>query len=219
MKRLLLGATLALAAGAANAELPLFAAKCGADLNVDTNTNGQVYVNGKVASLINRSDGQITARSGGAYIDITPQGAEAPRVTFTAKDKSTGVCEILSFKAPEYGAEAGGHGHHRSSASERAGQGEFDATGSVGCAQHEGQPLRQCSMGVARDGGGTAVVVVTRPDGRKRFIFFERGKPTSADTSQADGYGEFRTARGGDLSMVFVGEERYEIPDAVVFGG
>lgn len=219
MKRVLLGAAIVFATGAANAELPLFAAKCGAGLNVDTSTEGQVYVNGKVASLINRPDGQITARSGGAYIDITPQGGEPPRVTFTAKDKSTGVCEILSFKAPEYGADSGGHGHHRSSAAERAGQGDFDATGSVGCAEHDGQPLRQCRMGVARDGGGTAVVVVTRPDGRKRFIFFERGEPISADTSQADGYGEFSTARGGDLSLVFVGEERYEIPDAAVFGG
>lgn len=47
-------------------------------------------MNGKVANLINRPDGQITAQSGGVYIDITPQGSQPPRVTYTAKNKSTG---------------------------------------------------------------------------------------------------------------------------------
>ena len=61
--------------------------------------------------------------------------------------------------------------------------------------------------------------MVTRPDRRKRTIFFEDGNAVSADTSQADGYGEFRASRDGDISMVSVGEERYEIPDAVPFGG
>ena len=219
MKRLLLAAVATLVAGVANAGVPLFAARCPAGLNVDTNLEGKVYVNGKVASLINRPDGQITARSEGAYIDITPQGDEPPLVTYTARDKSTGVCEILSFKAPDGGGSTRQGGGYAPSSAERAGKGDFDATGPVGCAQHENQPLRQCQMGVAREGGGTATVVVTLPDGRKRFIFFERGKPVSADTSQADGYGEFRTARGGDLNMIFVGQERYEIPDAVVFGG
>jgi len=219
MNRLLLGAAIVFAAGTANADLPLFAAKCGADLNVDTNTNGQVYMNGKVASLINRPDGQITARSAGVYVDITPQGDEPPRVTYTARDKSVGGCEILSFKAPERSPAAGGHAHHGSSAVDRAARGQFDATGPVDCAQHRGQPLRQCEMGVAREGGGSAVVVITRPDGLKRTIFFEHGTAVSADTSQADGYGELRASRDGDLSTIFVGEERYEIPDAVLFGG
>ncbi|MGH7891070.1 MAG: hypothetical protein ACREN0_02220, partial [Thermodesulfobacteriota bacterium] len=69
----------------------------------------------------------------------------------------------------------------------RAGQGKFDATGKIPCAQSKGQPMSQCPYGVARDGGGTATVAVTLPDGRKRFIFFEKGKAVSADLSQADG--------------------------------
>ena len=55
--------------------------------------------------------------------------------------------------------------------------------------------MAQCEMGVARDGGGTATVVVTRPDGRKRFIFFEKGKAVSADLSQADGNMNFRATK------------------------
>ena len=45
------------------------------------------------------------------------------------------------------------------------------------------------------------------------------GTPIGADTSEADGYGEFRAMKEGDLNIIRVGEERYEIPDAAVLGG
>jgi hypothetical protein len=101
----------------------------------------------------------------------------------------------------------------------RAGQGKFDANGEVPCAQYVGQPMMQCKFGVARAGGGYATVVITKPDGRTRAIFFRMGKPIGADTSQADGYPEFRAAKESDLHMIRIGNERYEIPDAVVLGG
>lgn len=101
----------------------------------------------------------------------------------------------------------------------RAGQGQFDATGPLPCAQEAGQPMGQCQFGVARAGGGYATVVIKKPDGRSRAIFFRMGIPVGADTSQADGYPEFRAARQGDLNLIRVGSERYEIPDAVVLGG
>ncbi len=100
----------------------------------------------------------------------------------------------------------------------RAGQGTFDATGRIPCAQSVGQPTMQCGFGVARAGGGYATVVVKRPDGRSRAIFFRMGRPIGADTSEADP-GEFRAEREGDLNLIRVGAERYEIPDAVVLGG
>ena len=59
----------------------------------------------------------------------------------------------------------------------RAGQGDLDATGRIPCAQSTGQPMTQCDFGVARAGGGYATVVITRPDGRTRAIFFRRGIP------------------------------------------
>jgi hypothetical protein len=104
-------------------------------------------------------------------------------------------------------------------ASRRAGMGQFDATGKVPCAQAKGQPTVPCDFGVARAGGGTATVVITRPDGRKRVIFFDKGKANSADTSQADGYGKFTARKQADLYFIQVGDERYEIPEAAVFGG
>lgn len=220
MKRILLVVAASFIATTASAEMPLFAAKCGPNLNVDSNTKGQVYVNGKVAKLIERPDGQITAQSAGAYVDITPQGAEPPRVTYTAKDKSTGACEILSFKAPGGGgALNGGGGDQRESASERAGQGRFDAHGPIACAQQPGQPMGQCQAAIARDPGGTATIKITRPDGRTRFIFFEKGEAIGADLSQADGSQHFRATKRDDVYTIEAGEERYEILDLHVHGG
>ena len=101
----------------------------------------------------------------------------------------------------------------------RAGQGKFDATGTVPCAQRAGQPTTQCKFGVARAGGGYATVFITKPDGRTRAIFFRMGIPVGADTSQADGYGRFKAGKESDLHLIRVGDERHEIPDAVVLGG
>jgi hypothetical protein len=216
-KRLLLAAIAALATGTASAEIPLFAAKCGAGITTDSNSKGQVYINGKVAKVIMRPDGQISANSAGVWVDITPQGGSAPRITFTAKDKSTGECEVLSFKAPGGGAH--GSAPSRGDSSERAGRGDFDAHAPVKCAQGKGAPMVQCNAAVAREGGGTATVVVTRPDGRKRFIFFEKGKAVSADLSQADGSQHFHATKKGDLYLIEAGHERYELIEALVYGG
>ena len=101
----------------------------------------------------------------------------------------------------------------------RAGQGVFDATSRVPCAQGVGAPMTRCVMGVARDVGGSATVVVTKPDGNNRILFFTDGTFVSADTSQAGGGFDSSTKREGDLTRITVDDERYEVPDAVIFGG
>ncbi len=218
IKRLMLAAVAAFVTGAASAEVPLFAAKCGAGITTDSNSKGQVYINGKVAKVTKRPDGQISAHSAGVWVDITPHGEGMPRVTYTAKDKSTGACEVVSFTPPGGGAH-GSSAPSRGDSSEQAGRGDFDANGPVKCAQGAGAPMVQCNAAVAREGGGTATVAITRPDGRKRFIFFEKGKAVGADLSQADGNMTFRATKEADLYMIRAGDERYEIPEAVVFGG
>jgi hypothetical protein len=104
-------------------------------------------------------------------------------------------------------------------ASARAGQGRFNAAGKIPCAQHKGQPMGACDFGVARAGGGTAAVAVMRPDGRKRVIFFKAGRAVSANLSQADGNLGFSATQEADLFMIKAGNERYEIPEAVIRGG
>ncbi len=101
----------------------------------------------------------------------------------------------------------------------RAGQGQFDATGPLPCAFAAGQPMGQCEFGVARAGGGYATVVIKKPDGRTRAIFFRMGRPIGADVSESEGRLDFQATKDGDLHRIRVGSERYEIPDAVVLGG
>jgi hypothetical protein len=101
----------------------------------------------------------------------------------------------------------------------RAGQGTFDATGQVPCALSPGQPMMPCEFGVARAGGGYATVVITKPDGAARPIYFRMGIPIGAGTSEAGGSPAFRATKESDLNVIRIGDERYEIPDAVVLGG
>ncbi len=114
---------------------------------------------------------------------------------------------------------AGGNAAALEQATQRASEGRFNATGEIPCAQAKAQPMRPCAFGVARAGGGTAVVVVTLPDGRKRFLFFEKGRASSTDLSQADGDTSLKVNKQEDLYRIDAGRERYEIPEAVVFGG
>ena len=94
----------------------------------------------------------------------------------------------------------------------------YHASGEIPCAMDDGQSMVRCPFGVKREGNGTGMVVVTKPDGRTRAIFFEKGRATGYDKSEADP-GEFSASREGDTSIIRIGPERYEIFDAVIFGG
>jgi hypothetical protein len=95
---------------------------------------------------------------------------------------------------------------------------DFHATGIITCSVTKGQPAGTCKFGVKREGNGTAMVRITRTDGRPRVIFFENGNATGYDQSQAES-GRFVAKKEADLNIIQIGDERYEIPDAVVFGG
>lgn len=94
----------------------------------------------------------------------------------------------------------------------------YHATGSIPCAMAPAQPMGSCTFGVIRRGGGSGSVTVTAPDGRVRTIVFEAGTARRAEGAPA-GAEAFRASKAGDLNRVEIGDERYEIPDAVVFGG
>lgn len=100
----------------------------------------------------------------------------------------------------------------------RAGQGVFEETGFVSCAQTRDAPMSQCSFSVARDPGGNATIVVTRPDGRDRALFFMDAEFLGADTSEADGYHDSSAQLVGGIFRISVGPERYEILSALVLG-
>lgn len=96
----------------------------------------------------------------------------------------------------------------------------FTATGLTGCRLSRGAPMQTCEFGVIREGNGAATVMMFRPGaGIMRVIFFQGGRPTSFDRSQADSGKQMTVTRDADTSIVVIGDERYEIPDAVIFGG
>jgi hypothetical protein len=95
---------------------------------------------------------------------------------------------------------------------------DFHATGQIPCSMGKGQPTGACAFGVKREGNGSAMVTITKVDGAKRVIFFKKGRAIGSDQSQADS-GEFRAKKEGDLNIIHIGDERYDIPDAVVLGG
>jgi heat shock protein HslJ len=101
----------------------------------------------------------------------------------------------------------------------RAGQGDFDASGELPCRLGADQPLGRCAFQVARAGGGYATVVISLPGGRERTVYFRMGQAIGNAVSQADPTGPFQASREGDLTRLRIGDERYEIPDAVVLGG
>jgi hypothetical protein len=90
----------------------------------------------------------------------------------------------------------------------------FDATGFVACATSAAEPMRSCPFGVVREGPGTAGVWIALGDGVERQILFEAGPPVATNRD-----GALTSERSGDTTLVRIGEERYEIPDALVNGG
>ncbi|MGD9544648.1 MAG: hypothetical protein AB7F41_06330 [Methylocystis sp.] len=91
----------------------------------------------------------------------------------------------------------------------------FHATGEIPCARYAGQPMAQCRFGVIRQGDSDATVRVFWPDGGIRNIYFKRGKAQSSDSRD-----RIRSEKTVDLNQVLIGAtERFEIPDAVIFGG
>ena len=94
----------------------------------------------------------------------------------------------------------------------------YHATGNIQSFFNGGKSATSCPFGVIREGNGSGMVTITKPDGSTRTIFFKNGKATGYDQSQAD-MGKFSSKKEGYLYIIDIGQERYEIPEAVIFGG
>lgn len=95
----------------------------------------------------------------------------------------------------------------------------FNATGNIPCTRTAGQPTAQCSFGVVRKGDGSGSITVFWPDGGSRVLFFAEGSPVAFDRSHSDGGAEMMVGKEADLFIVRIGDQRFEIPDAVISGG
>jgi hypothetical protein len=99
---------------------------------------------------------------------------------------------------------------------------DYHATAELPCSVTGGATDRNCPAGVKRNAldDGVTVVEVTRPDGRKRAIFFKDGKPFSADSAESDGSAayQFSFTQQADEFLISYGPERYRIPAVFVLG-
>ncbi len=92
---------------------------------------------------------------------------------------------------------------------------DVDATATVPCAREVGEPMSLCAAKVRRNGDGDAEVTVTWTDGSTRTLHFRNREAEGSDSSAV-----LSVSREAGLNMIRVGEgERFEIADAVVFGG
>lgn len=100
---------------------------------------------------------------------------------------------------------------------------DYNATASVACGFGGAEPTGTCPAGVKRNWGedGTTLVEITKPDGRKRAIYFRGTTAYGADSAQADGSAgwSFSVSRRDDQSVIRYGPESYVIVDALVVGG
>lgn len=88
---------------------------------------------------------------------------------------------------------------------------KFDAIGELPCSLSLGQPTRQCQFGVVRQGNGTALVTIFSKDNEEYLLKFNNGKLSSPSG---------KTQKRADLSLVELNtHERFEISDAVIYGG
>lgn len=203
MIRKLLVIAAATVAVSAQAAQPVFVANCPTGIKVNAGRNGMVQINGQKAKVKKYDENAYDFKVGYITISVTGNPGSAPDVSYSGKGKANGICTVTSFG--EGAPQAAAHGG--------------TATGNIPCAQAKGQPMGQCPFTVQREGQGSAMLTVTLPDGRKRVLFFEKGKATGADLSQADGDMTFKASKEADLFKIRAGRERYEVPEAAVFGG
>jgi hypothetical protein len=92
----------------------------------------------------------------------------------------------------------------------------YHATGQVPCAVRGAPERKMCDFGVTRGERGAATVFITRPDGTKRVLDFDKGAVRSLQAARS-----VRVMRAGDSTLVDVdgGAEVYTVPDAVISGG
>ena len=92
----------------------------------------------------------------------------------------------------------------------------YHASGKTSCEPPYVNERRECEAWVVRRGNdGTATVLLRWDAGGMRRILFVKGKPEIADVPQPFSF--TRDERG--YVIVFSGEARFEIPEALVFGG
>ena len=133
-------------------------------------------------------------------------------VYFTGDDSGGGteMAAAESDAMPNYERPVGGVRPEGSS---------FTATGLMDCVRDRDAADATCEFGVVREGNGNGWIMVFWPDGGSRVIYYENFTPSNFDRAEADGDAEMSVTQDNGLFVVFVGEARFEFPEAVMTGG
>ena len=102
-------------------------------------------------------------------------------------------------------------------ANARAKSGDFDRAGVVGCSQEAGQTLGTCEAVIAGATDG-AVVVVTFPNGFSRMLMFEDGAFLRGNATMSGVGTDTEWSISDGIYRVRVDDQRFEIPEALVWG-
>jgi hypothetical protein len=161
------------------------------------------------AVLVGCPDAGAAAALGGRVVDTV---AGVTLVSIPTGDANQGMAATMPDGQPAYGkgdALVAGTG--------------YNATTDIPCSIDGSAPKLSCAAGVKRKWGedGTHLVEVTKPDGRKRAIYFRDTTPYGADSAQADGSAAyaFKVERRRDETLISFGPERYLVPDMLITGG
>ncbi|MGF1460145.1 MAG: MliC family protein [Leptolyngbyaceae cyanobacterium] len=91
----------------------------------------------------------------------------------------------------------------------------YNATGAIACAMTPAEANGECPFGVVREGNGSGYVDITTQYGNTFTVYFENGNPVQVE----GGSGAFSSTRQGDRVFLNIGEERYVLFDAIIYGG
>ncbi|MCF4997978.1 hypothetical protein GIW70_09565 [Pseudomonas syringae] len=95
MPRLLLIAPLMLGMGLAHAGIPVFTATCPGKIEVHADEGGPIYINGKEGKLKTFNENYYEAQGAGVTISLSINPDGSLDVSYTAKNRAHGVCELL----------------------------------------------------------------------------------------------------------------------------
>lgn len=147
-----------------------------------------------------------------------PSRAEADKLGGTVLKDIDGVTLV---SVPRSAAAAPGDGDGQGDA--KVAGTDYNATAQLRCAGYRGMKATMCDAGVKRNQeGGQTLVFIDWPDGvnSRMLIFDQAGKIVTANTNEADGSSKYPVLgkRDGDTTIVTIGPERYEVPDAFLKG-
>ncbi len=94
---------------------------------------------------------------------------------------------------------------------------DFDSKGEVACAQEQGQAMGTCLASASRSGGGDATVVVTFPNGFARNLYFVHGEFVRASATMSGVGTDMDWRLKNKRYFIRVDDQRYELPNTLVF--